>query len=242
MIEGVEIGALVTDSIASRESGRYILRALLDVAPQYAPERYNNYEPLKHTFDPGNLEAALDLWDELIWRSKKYKLLGMVGFGVKRVHDSVSFSMSLNAFSLAQTLGFFEVLDSRFDIALGYIHVRVSSDIEDKEHYKRHIMPFQSLTTHDLREGLPGHSWAMWFGEPYRELFGDRLLTVPVFSVRQIGGGVYVQLTESVTDPDKQRDKYLAAQAATQQHLDSDAFRGNLSRKCRVPEFRVPRP
>lgn len=150
--------------------------------------------------------------------------------------------MSLRAFDSGQTLRLFEALDSQFEIALAYVHTRSSAEVEDIEHYKTHTMPFQCLTTHHLREGLPGLSWAMWLGKPDRELFGDRLLNVPAFSVREIGGGVYVQLTESVTDPGKQRDAYLAAQTAAQQHLDSNAFRDNSSGKCRVPEFQVPRP
>ena len=83
----------------------------------------------------------------------------------------------------------------------------------------------------------------MWFGPCYRDFFGDeRLLGTPAYSVEQIGNGIYVQLTEQITDTDKNRDAYLAAQAATQDHLGRDAFVGTAEGRCRVPEFVVPNP
>ncbi len=243
MIKGLEVGILVSSSISSRESGRRILQMLLRTAPGYAPDLYNVYEPINLKFDPDDLETVLDLWDwSFLWRHKKPRVLGSVSFGIKRAHNSIRLSMALRAFDLEQTVRLFQEAAAQFGIVLAYIHARTPADIEDIEHYKVHIMPFQCLTTHDLREGLPGLSWAMWFGEPYRELFGDKLLDVPAFEVRETGSGVYVQLTEKITDVDKKREAYLEAQAAAQAHLNNDAFRGNSSGKCRVPEFRVPRP
>ena len=243
MIEGVELEMLLASAIENRESGRIVLQSLLASASCYTPERYNNYEPISHIFDPDDLETTLDLWeDPFLWRRRRPRQIGGAHFGNPGIHDFIKISLALRAFDRSATINLFEDIDLKFGIDLAFVHVRTSADIEDIEHYRAHLMPFQCLTTRDLREGLPGLSWAMWFGEPYRELFGDRLLDVPAFAVREIGTGVYVQLTGKITDVDRKRDAYLAAQAAAQKHLNNDAFRGSSSGKCRVPEFRVPRP
>ena len=243
MIKGVKTAILVSSSISSRESGREILKILLDAAPRYSPELFNNYEPINLRFDPDDLAVAVSSWEfPFLWRHKRQRLSGSAWFGIKGAHDAIQISMPLRAFDLAETLCLFEALDAAFGTAIAYIHVTTDSDTDDRENYTRHVKPFQCLTTHGLREGLPGLSWAMWFGQPYRELFGESLLDVPAFSVREIGSGVYVQLTEKITDVDRQREAYLEAQANAQAHLNNDAFRGNPSGKCRVPEFQVPRP
>ena len=151
MIKRVDIGILLASSIADRESGRSILETLVDVSPQYAPERFNNYEPIKREFDPMNLEAALKLWEwPFLWRRNRQRLLGSAAFGIKRAHHAVRLSMSLKAFDQAQTTELFEALESRFGVVLAYIHVHTGADIEDRDHYQNHILPFHGLTTHDL--------------------------------------------------------------------------------------------
>lgn len=85
-------------------------------------------------------------------------------------------------------------------------------------------------------------TWAMLFGPPYVDLFGrEHLLKTPAAHVEETAGGVYVQLTPTITDVALRRESYLAAQKAVRQYLDSDAFlRDTPSDKLRVPEFFCP--
>lgn len=239
-VRGVIIGVLTSSPIGAKASGHRFLRLLLDVAPQYSPEKYNNYEPLKFQFDASAIDDALKLWgSNFFWRRSKPSVSGGAFAGFPNTHDHVYIDVPMKALAMPAVLDLFGAMTNTFGIDLAYVHVGTDADILDREYYKRHTMPFGSLTTHHLREGLPDMPWAMLFGPPYVELFGrERLLATPAARVEPIGGGVYVQLTGAPADVAKKRDDYLAAQRTAKEHLDHDAFSGlSATGECRVPDF-----
>ncbi len=236
--KGVEIGILVSTTFRKKEAGRRFLKLLLAEAPEYAPERYSDHEPIRVPFDRTNLDDALKCWPmSFVWRAKRASIWGGAYSGFHRVHDSVVLRMPASVLDTEVVLRLTRAMQSAFGVDLAFLHVRTDIDTLDTEHYKRHLMPFQTLNTHHLREGLPDMPWAMLFGPPYVELFSrERLVSTPGARIETIGDGVYVQLTGDPSDVAKKRDEYLAAQRAAKEHLDHDAFRGMSREKCRVPE------
>lgn len=239
-IKGATMTVLFSTPVRDRESGRLFLELLMETAPQFVPEKYNYYEPLKNVFDPEKLDEALQHWhDSFLWRRSKPSISGSVLVGFRNVHDKLSLRLPVKALDLQTVARLWKALQKSFGVDLACVQVWTDADTADIEYYKTHTMPFSTLTTHDLREGLPDEPWAMLFGPPYVELFGrERLLSTPAARVEPMGEGIYVQLTDDPTDVAKNRDEYLAAQRAAKEHLDRDAFRGiSASGKCRVPEF-----
>jgi len=238
--KGIEVGILASTSMRGEEAGRRFLQLLIAEAPQYAPERYSDHEPIKLSFDPINLDRALQCWKtSFLWRGKPSSVWGGAYIGFHQVHDSVVLRLPASALDVATLRHLWRVMDHAFGVDLAFIHVRTEVDTTDVEHYKEHLMPFQTLNTHHLRQGLPDFPWAMLFGRPYVELFGrERLLQTSAARVEAIGDGVYIQLTDDPTDVAKKREEYLAVQQATKAYLNSNAFRGmSANGQYSVPEF-----
>lgn len=239
-LKGVEIGILATASMRDKDSGRRFLQLLGSMALRYAPERYDDHEPIKLPFDPENLDRALECWGRsFLWRGTPSSIVGGAYVGFHEVHDGVVLRMPASALDMKSVRRLFEAMGQTFGIDLAFVHVRTDADTTDIEYYKRHLMPFQTLNTHHLREGLPDLPWAMLFGPPYVKLFGrERLMSSTAACVEVVGNGVYLQLTDNPTDVAKNREEYLTSQRLTKEHLDRDAFRGQTSAdRCNVPEF-----
>ena len=243
MAKHLYFGALSPAHIGSRSSGRTFLKTLLEAAPEWSPEKYNCFEPVNRPFDPARLEDALDAWRlNFFWSRKQPTVHGSAWFGGK-AHSSIYIKVARRAFATETAVRLLRGLRAHFPVDVGYIHVQHEADSHDRDRYRRHVEPFVlGLTTHNLREGLPDVPWAMFFGPPYVELFGpERLLNTPAAYVEKLADGIYVQLTPSVADVAAKRESYLAAQQATREHLDSNAFLSDTSPdRLRVPEFLGP--
>jgi hypothetical protein len=239
----VYFGLLTPAHIGSRSSGRIVLETLLEATPEWSPETYNYFEPVNRPFDPLKLDEALDAWrSNFLWRRKKPPIHGSAWFG-GNIHSSIYIKIPRRTFDIESAMKLVRVLRKDFAIDLSYVHVTHDTDFDNRERYRAHVEPLiVGLTTHCLREGLPDVPWAMLFGPPYVDLFGrERLLTTPAAHVEETAGGVYVQLTASITDVATHRESYLAAQEAATAHLDCDAFRRTPpSASLRVPEFSCP--
>lgn len=240
MLERVVIGILTLERIGQRDSGRDILRML---EPLYEPQKYNIYEPIRTRYDKDNIDEALEMWGDrmFLWKRSKPRVAGIAGMGYRNIHDDISLDLAPKAFDHSGILEIIEGMGRRFGISIAYIHGSTREEAEDIDYYVTHISDFsQGLTTHQLREGLPGLAWATFFGEPYKQLFGDRLDDVPAYSVKDVGGATCIQLTEDIRDVDKKSDEYESARKAAVDHLDSDAFRVmGVRKKCRIPDFKL---
>jgi hypothetical protein len=230
--------------MGSRSGGRTFLETLLEAAPEWAPEKYNYFEPVNRPFNSVKLEEVLDAWRfNFFWRRKQPAVQGSAWFGGK-IHSSIYIHVAQRAFAIEPALRLLQGLQRHFPIDLSYIHAAHDSDAQDRDRYRRHVEPFiLGLTTHRLREGLPDMPWAMLFGPPYVELFGrERLLTTPAARAEEMAGGVYVQLTADIKDVVVRRDSYLEAQTVAKAHLDSGAFlrKDTPPDQLRVPEFLCP--
>ena len=239
----INIGILIPLDVSDRELGRTFLQDLLEAAPEWAPEMYNYFEPVRRPFDPTKIDDILkEAWgSSFLWRRRRPAVQGSAWTG-GRVRTSVYIKVRQSPFSVDPALRLLTRLQERFVVDLSHVHVVDERDLQDRDEYRLRTLPFvEALTTHDLRRGLPGIAWGMFFGPPYFELFGrERLLGTPAAHVEEMRNGIYVQLTPSVTDVRVDREKYLAAQRAAREHLDSGAFVGTQG-DVKAPQFSFSR-
>lgn len=237
----IEVGIFTSASLVGKTNGKRLLEVLIESAPHYSPDRYNDHEPINIPFDPSNIDEAIHrAWGfGFLWKRKTPAMEGHVWVGGNDMHSRMYLSLPRKSFDVERVLHLVGAIREAFGVDFGYIHLPVDEeDARDLQYYRRHVMPFsQGATTEDLRAGIPDFCWAMLFGPPYVELFGrERLLTTPAARVEELGDAIYIQLTSDIAHVAGRRDDYLAAQAAAKTHLNSDAFRG-MSERCRVPEF-----
>src|SRR5688572_25669707 len=140
-LKGVETGLLVSTAIHDRKSGRRFLELLVDAAPEYAPERYNDYEPMKRIFDRAKLDEALECWGmSFFWRRNRPGVTGGALVGFRNTHDKVNVRLPVKMLSLTTMLRLFRAIDQSFGIDLAYIHIRSDVDTSDLDYYKKHLM------------------------------------------------------------------------------------------------------
>ena len=127
-VKGVEVGVLVARSMSGVESGRRFLQLLLKAAPGYAPERYNNFEPITVPFDSEKIDEALQKWGfGFLWRRSKPAILGNAWVGGADGHDKVYLSIPLKGLDVASVVRLFGALEEELGADIAYIHVRAGA-------------------------------------------------------------------------------------------------------------------
>jgi hypothetical protein len=157
------------------------------------------------------------------------------------IHDVVLFSAPAKDVAKVNLDAFLMDLHGRWGVDLAYVHLGGDDDLADLEFYDRCVAPFgQGLTTHQLGNGLPSLSWAIYFGPPYVQLFGkERLLSAPVASCSEVSDSlIRLQLTEDIVDWARERGAYRSRLASAIEHIGADAFvaEGRVS-AARMPTF-----
>ena len=99
-------------------------------------------------------------------------------------------------------------------------------------------MPFgRGLNLHDLKRGLPSLPWACVLGSEYVELLGrERILSTPLYSVAEIPGGLWLQLSERIDDGERDYESYSALRRSAIHQLDHGVFLRGLSDLTRLPK------
>ena len=241
MIEAsVEFGVLMRSSLAAPEAGRQLLGAFSEEAPGWGPVRYNNVEPVNRSFESDGIEEALRRWSRrFLWRGRRGVAVN-VFFGNTQVHSAIYLTLPRSLFDSGRASRLVGLLDRLFGVEISYIHPRYETEADDVTYYARHIMPMaQGLDTHRLREGLPWICWGMYFGRSYRDLFGSRLDSCPVFRTERIGQLHYLQLTERMDEVYEAPSLYRTLSEAAMEHLDSGAFVGTGADELVVPAFDI---
>lgn len=237
MIRAVEIGILFSSSISSRGAG---LRFLESLPPVFYPKKFNNFEPINKEFNEKTAKAALDLWmEDLLWRPKTPRTCGSFFSGkMRRRHDVVKFDTTAKALGSLDLIDLFGSIDRNFGIDFAYIYIGTDEERDlGREYYFQHMEPYKVLLTDDLQQGLPNLTWVTVFGEPYRELFGNRLESAPAHRVVPLETSVLVQLTEKPESVSKSFSEFQARRKAVQEHLDCNAFRATGTKPFNVPPF-----
>ena len=235
-------GFLSPKSLKTQKDGRKLIEAISSTIPDLLPSKYDDSEPIRRVFNLNQLDDALQLWgDGLLWSTLKPKSIGRYYASTPHgLHDAVYISIEgdVSGEKLADLL---KKVSSIYDVTIGYVHRIYDAEKKNIEYYKNHVMPFsQGLTTHDLRTGIPGICWAMYFGRPYLNLFGkDRLLSAPVYSAIKIEDGVYLQVNSKITDPENNYEGFNNARERIKQHLNCSAFSTSKGEEINIPDYGI---
>lgn len=251
----VEIGILSPDDLKSKTQGKAFLSFLTDLLPEFFPQRYGNYEPLKQkinsdTLDSDKINEILLTWaDPFLWKSRiprKISADGRVWARGKNTHSAIYISGKFNSakheISSNRLVDFFKLTSAYFHADIAYLHLFSNQELESKN-YEHMYMPFrQGLSTHELRKSLPGLCWGTLLGSPYKEIFGkEKLLSTPGSTVEQLSEDIfYIQLTENIYDVSSNYRKFEQLRNLAKQHLNNNVFfdpKNSFSHKYMTPNF-----
>ena len=212
------------------------------------PEKYDQYEPERFTFDPENLSKLHEFWTSkapcvLFKRKKPY--LNWLNLTISRGRR---FNEILSAFdaryfktadNLERLISFATQLYKWGRIDHGYIcHQK---DWEIKNGFEQPVMiKGRPVMTGGvwLREALPGIYWANFFGPAYVELLGkESFASLSAYKKEELPDGGYIVITaRSPFDYDQPETQ--KAEKEIVNHLGDDIFfdRLNPTKECRIPD------
>jgi hypothetical protein len=240
------IGILIRPHLSGREQGRLFFEFLRSSLPGWVPDRYGISEPVRDTFSFEKLESILDRWvTGFIFKRRQPRTDGHVLFGsrYRGLHDVVYLSAHAKEIDMAAVRVFVDQLNDAWGVDLAYVHQGGGEqELSDLEYYDRCIAPFgQGLTTHDLKKGLPGLSWAMLFGKPYVDFFGRQQLASAPAALTCVTPSdlAYIQGTSSLVDCIHNPGAVRAWVSGCIEHLGTDAFVLGRAQSAKwTPDFR----
>jgi hypothetical protein len=214
------------------------VRTFCRLLPQVRPTNWGWWEPLKQKFDEEHLDklvpehgsSTTTYWQ----RRKNPKAEGGFGIrwrsgvpGIYDTHSDVNFTTELGQVEQEALVAYLKEASVRSRADLAFVDALTPK-------YRGFAIETEAaptgqdflVTTHLLRHWLPDVFWGTVFGPPYVRLFGkERLLTVPAFSVEELGPEtVYVQLTERIADTVEDHDGVQSRRKLFKEHLQSNAF------------------
>ncbi|HYV12690.1 MAG TPA: hypothetical protein VE980_17445 [Pyrinomonadaceae bacterium] len=231
----VIVNILTPSRLVSKEEGKQFLEKWVALAPQYAPERYGGYEPVRSLFDPENIDAAVSDWDfSFLFTRRKPRMRGTIFMGDNRgtTHGwiKIAFEYKPDLFSLLKQ--FFMEICTGFEAEFACMQL-----MPGKEEDLR-------ITTHRLRQGIPDLYWLTLFGKPYVKLFGrERILSSPNAIIEEPKPGMFsIQLSEDISAVATNSDELFQIAQRIKQHLNNNAFFDiELGRDYayNIPEFQI---
>jgi hypothetical protein len=96
MVKEIESGILSPKKLVTKEEGFALLNLIANTFPQFSPEKYNYYEPIKLNFDAHNIGNALDGWGRsFLWKRKLPKLEGSIwsSWEPNPLHSSITLTV-----------------------------------------------------------------------------------------------------------------------------------------------------
>jgi hypothetical protein len=132
------INVLTPIAIDEKEYGRRLFSVLFKHFPAYAPQRYGDFEPLRHRFSPTNVELALECWGRHAYmtESQEPRVSMMASFAAARGgarHSSVNFFdfQLSDADELPAIKDFVQELSEVFVADYAMAHVFTRNELED---------------------------------------------------------------------------------------------------------------
>ena len=235
MLGDTTLCLLTRRSLCSPDTARWLFSTLAETAPELLPEKYDSGEPIRRLFSIDALEEPVALWGQFpyqgfLWKRAKPRLLGQY-YPASPSHpaDVIQLTLKSGLVEQQKLVGLLHQWSARFTPIIAYLHRLCDKDLENREFYRDHVMPFnQGLVLHDLKKGLPGICWATVFGKEYTELFGQqRLATCPVHLARHLDGLFYLQLTGDIKSAENDYETFKLIRSGAVAHLNSHAFYGD---------------
>ncbi len=231
----VILNILTPCSFASKTDGKTVLLFVATAYPELAPQKYNYVAPLKLDFNINQIDAVVARWEDgLFWKRKNPDLQGQLWRSWRPdLHSSLVVELEsgdpeklrmdrllgdasnlLGAhFAFMHVLNPAEIIQTRMNGTIGCLNPA-------KQEY------YLSVTSHDLKRYVPNLYWATVFGEPYVDLVGrERMLSSPAPIVKELPyGGIYIQLSDSISDMLKAYERLDAIRQNVKMHLGNNIF------------------
>jgi hypothetical protein len=236
----------------TKEAGSDFFQAWLELLPEYAPERYGNWEPLKSKFDPGDLAAVAETWSwPFLFKRSKPKMEGRVFMrpGVQLKHSWVHILFDEKQFNQAKVVNFLCKMSGHLKADFAFIHLLAESEV-NRGLMTNTINPLGrrkgaynlAVTTENLNRNLPELYWGTVFGPAYVDLFGrEHLLNAPASHIEEVSPyQVYIQLSEHVQDMKTKFEEVESTRHRIKAYLNNDAFFDptvNGMRPYKTPQF-----
>lgn len=223
-------GLLTRHSMSSSSTGAEFFDLLISTAPQLVPRKYDVSEPIRRVFNPARVSDALTIWGgpRFFWETVEKGGEGAYIEGISRnLCDVIKISIECDEFESSSLLDFLEKAASAFNAEFAYLHKTFDEELEDRDFYRMHVMPFcQGLSAPEFEKGLPGVAWAMYFGGAWiQHLKGDRLWNAPVFASKAVpSGGVLLQVTERLEHFGPEYEEFRLRRRELVEHIDADVF------------------
>lgn len=234
------------------EKAEQFLQMLISEDDIFLPEKYDNREPERFSFDAADITRAVEIWTGptawlLLKRRKPFHMTTTVEWVYKeqRRFNEIRGSVDARVFEHEEGVGKFLRFAKRVWIWGEATHGYVchESDWNAKNRFGRptRVSSGRLVWTGgvDLRQGLPGIYWANFFGPQYVDFFGSQKLpSVPAYHKEKLPDGGFVILTAR-SPLDFGTPAVHALEQAVVDHLGRDAFfqKDNPEKQCRTPIF-----
>jgi hypothetical protein len=188
----------------------------MELLPNYVPERFGNYEPIRLEFTPADIDSVIKYWDwPFLAKRSKPRMLGTIFMNIGKipVHGSIKIELEWKAAYQDQIIQFFKTVSTQFEAEFGFLDLTIKDER-------------LNVTTHDLRENIPNVYWATLFGKAYVETFGrDRIRSCPAPYIEELSKDqFYLQLGDALVDVEKRPQELFQARERVKKHLNSNAF------------------
>tara|TARA_B100000745_G_scaffold258672_1_gene181906 strand:- start:200 stop:1471 length:1272 start_codon:yes stop_codon:yes gene_type:complete len=225
----------------------HFFQFLAENFPILLPVKYDNVEPMRQPFQLDDLQKISSMWHNgVFWKGTKPTSDGIYMSGRHyEVHDSLSLVVSGKKLKEKDYLDIISgIVSNGFkSVDIGCVNMKDIRDFEhDREKYFQTSMVInEALTTHDLKNGIPGLAWLTYFGKSYVELFGkEKLLSAPVYKTWECANGVFLQVTPGLYTKDEDYQELQEIKERAIEHLGRNAFAyygdGSI-----IPEFKFER-
>lgn len=214
------LGQFFVPSLLNSTACRDLFRLLGESATELVPVRYGKTEPLRKPF---SVPSMAEDWDDAIfWRGTRPGSSGRF-WPRNRFHPHDIVYLEVKGAKWCDALVAVQShWATHFSTYFGYVHAVDDEHVKLSE-YRTRIMPLgQGLTWQDMQPRLPCVAWSMWFGDEFAAKVGrNKLLSAPVFQVKESEAGISLQLTESI-DILKDYPSYRAHRDALVRHLGAE--------------------
>jgi len=230
----VILNILTPSCLKRKDEGKRILQEWVLRSSHYAPERYGSYEPIRLSFDPLNIDAALAEWDfSFLVTRRKPRMLGTVFMGNSRgtTHGWINIACEYKPELFSELMQFFVKVSVDFETDFAFMHLVPA----------RHEL---TITTHQLRQGIPDLSWLTVFGTPYVSLFGrERIRSSPNAFIEELAHDLFsLRLSDDIRDVGNKPEEFFSRAQEIKRHLNNNAFFENdlaLDYVYTVPTFQI---
>ena len=235
MYSKVTLNILTPYSFEHEEEGKAFLHFLVKSYPEMVPQKYNYVDPVKFNFDVNDIDTALAGWKNgFLWKRKMPDLDGSLWKPSRPdLHGWLTMDLVSGDPEQARMDRFLKDASSFLNADFGFLHVLNPIEIAKtrKNGTIGCISPKRQeyqidVTSHDLHKFVPNLFWATVFGEPYVNMVGrERMLSSPAPVVEELPyGGIYIQLSESISDMLTDYERVDKVRQRVKDHLNNNIF------------------